>query len=656
MTADNEDLRSLIERGAELTSGYLRAGPGSTAGRPLLDEAITVLERAYGRIEPGETVRGQVAGQMGWLYGVRHLAHGGDPKDRTTAMHLLDESLLSPNPTPVLAAASKIILGQLLLAGATAAMSSPDAMMRMMRGGSQIDVSAADRAIILFREVADGPPISAETTSSARAMLTVAEALRGMLGGPGGMDLSKLGQALTAMQTLQQQMGGRGAGPVPPPMPDLSRLIPQQTAGPSPAYAERPEPDVRFDPGLVAVVAGPIPGDGPPPRPRPAPIPAPSAAELRTHLESQDSLTVDDRVALAAAAAEAPGSQPTDHLALAAALIARHHADGAGGWTDGPDDLQTAADRLDRIAPDLPDMTAEEVARALHIAAQLPGQAHLEQAFAEVATVMREAGIATLVYPGAALDAATGRLEPVSADARWSGRIAAVTPVRGDAAISHVRSAAQLVALIRRGRRPITEKAVFVANPRGDRETATMDALRLRRAFHPQSTGLGRTVEQHHGDGTPDEVKACLNAGLLHLGCGITGTGALELVGHTTLTPAEIAEPSTPDTPGGVAILPPDPAALTLLADALLNRGFSAVIGFAVPVPDRLASVIYWMLHTALVDDGASPAEAVAAVRAWLQDPHREPPELLSTEYRAVTETIDPAAPAYADALTCRGL
>ncbi|GAA4971178.1 hypothetical protein [Actinoplanes utahensis] len=663
---ENEDLRSMVERGADLTNRYLRAGPGSVTGRPYLDQAITVLEQAYQRIEPGEALRGQVAGQLGWLYGVRHLAHGGTVQDRTTAVHLLDESLRFPNQAPVVAGGSKIVLGQLLLAGPASGMNSPDAMMRLMTGGQPTDLRDVDRAIALFREVADGPQISAEMVSSARTLVTVGEALRGMLGGPGGMDFSKLGQALAAAQSLQQQMGGSGM-PVPP-MPDMSSFSgfrPPAATTPPPAteephfgFAERAEPDMPFDVGRVAVVDGPVPDSGPLPRRRPAPIPATPAAELRALLsvgpdallEGRDPATVDDHVALTAAIAEAPGARPADHLALAAALIARHHTGDGTDWRDVPDDRWVAARSFDRAAPDLPALTPDAVRVAARIAAELPRPARFDAAFAEVTAAMRDAGIGALVFPSLALDAATGRFAPVPDGTRWTGRVAATVPVDGDATVSYVRTAAELLTLIRRGHRPIAEAAVFVANPRRDRETATMDALRLRRAFYPTSTGLGQTIEQSHGDGTAAEVEAHLNASMLHLGCGVTADGALELAGSEVLAPSGIAT-----TTGGVAILPPDPNAVKPLAEALLTRGFTAAVGFTEAIPDRVASLLYWMLHASLVDDGLAPAEAVAAVRAWLRDPDRKPPELLAAEYLGVTATFDLDDPAYARALICRG-
>ena len=184
------------------------------------------------------------------------------------------------------------------------------------------------------------------------------------------------------------------------------------------------------------------------------------------------------------------------------------------------------------------------------------------------------------------------------------------------------------MALAARSQRPVAEAAVFLTNPRGDRKPATLDALQLRRAYCPLSVGLGETGESSTGPGTPDDVRSRLDASLLHLGCGITEDGGLELAGSAVLDAAEIAA-GPPAAMGGLAVLPPTPTGAAALTDALLTARFAGVIGFRKSVPDDVSSVIYLQLHAELVDSGRTPAAAVAAVRRWLADPHRTPPEHL---------------------------
>ena len=135
-----------------------------------------------------------------------------------------------------------------------------------------------------------------------------------------------------------------------------------------------------------------------------------------------------------------------------------------------------------------------------------------------------------------------------------------------------------------------------MANPRGDREPVSYETMMLRRTFYPRSTGLGRTVEDAAGAGTPEEVRNSLGASVLHLGCGVTPAGALELSGPAELGPDAIAA-TTVRPGGGLAILPPLPAGPAPLVDALLAAGFTAVVGWQRPVPERVAALMLFLLH-----------------------------------------------------------
>lgn len=220
---------------------------------------------------------------------------------------------------------------------------------------------------------------------------------------------------------------------------------------------------------------------------------------------------------------------------------------------------------------------------------------------------------------------------------------------------SYVCSGAQVIELAGRSRRPLTEAPVFVANPRRDRQQASMDALLLRRTFYPRSTGLGETVENVDGDGTSDEVRARLDASMLHLGCGVTADGGLELAGPAVLEPARIGA-GPPATAGGLAVLPPAATGAAALTDALLASRFAGVVRFRDTIPNDVASLVYLVLHAQLVDSGSDPASAVAAVRSWLADPHRTPPDYLPTWLEARARDPDLADPPYRDALIYHGV
>jgi len=223
--------------------------------------------------------------------------------------------------------------------------------------------------------------------------------------------------------------------------------------------------------------------------------------------------------------------------------------------------------------------------------------------------------------------------------------------------VSRVPTAARLVTLAARERRPLAEAVVFVADPRGDRPAAGGDALVLRRTFFSRSTGLGGTLESCNGAGSPDEVTAQLGASLLHLGCGITRDGDLELGDGAVLPVATIAA-GPPAGTGGVAVLPPPAAGCpgtAALTDALLTSRCTGVIGFREPVADALASLLYFVLYTRLVDERRDPADAVAAVRRWLADPDRTLPEHLPSWYAATPAEADLPGLARRDVLVLHG-
>jgi hypothetical protein len=188
-------------------------------------------------------------------------------------------------------------------------------------------------------------------------------------------------------------------------------------------------------------------------------------------------------------------------------------------------------------------------------------------------------------------------------------------PFVSDATVSCVASLGQLAELARRDvPAVVTGDAVFVVNPRGDREAAMVPAMLLRRTFYPGSTGLGRLIEDVGGAGTAEQVRARLGASLLHLDCGVTAEGALELADGTELSLESLTEVGA-----GLAILPP--GCFLPLADRLVQAGFSGVVGWGREVTEEVAAVLVYVLHSELADGGRTPAEAVAEVRRWIAAP-----------------------------------
>ncbi len=672
--------RPLLELGAGLADRYWRVGPGSPAGRPVLDETIQVMSEAYGYFEEGGFLRGQVAAQLGWLLGIRHGAHGGPTPDAERGIVLLEEALTFPQQPPMAQAIARLALGQLLLSGLLRAMQAGDFAVRLMGSGlSAQERAAADRAVVCARGVLDDPTSNAAITSAAETLLTLAEAVQtlgGGLGGPGGLDLGRMMQALGALQNLQQQASSRPAGVGFGRMPTVFDFDADGLAATDPL--DRP----------VMVVDGTVVDPPTRPRPRPPAAPRVPAATLRADMlrrlpgsgladvsalligaaTALDIDTVDDLVALGSALVAAPGAVGTDHLLLAVALHLRDRIDDGGGWGGaggGEGDAVAAADSLLAATEALTAEPADTVAVAFRLATlldeRLPAgdvRARFGAGFIAVTGALRAAGADALAYLHAGdvllLSATTGRFSHAATGSPLPARIlvAGEGAIADGPTVSHVASGAQVVELAGRTRLPLTASPVFVANPRGDRDQATFDAMALRRSFYPRSTGLGRTAENCHGAATPDEVRAGLDASMLHLGCGVTADGGLELAGSAVLTRADIVA-ARPAAGGGLAVLPPTATGAAELTEALIAAGYVDVIGFRDPVPGPVASLMYVLLHAQLVDRGRDPAGAVGAVRGWMADPHRSPPVYLPPACAAVAEDPDPV---HRDALIHHGV
>lgn len=338
------------------------------------------------------------------------------------------------------------------------------------------------------------------------------------------------------------------------------------------------------------------------------------------------------------------------------------------------------------------------------VSGELPAVDWTDRARAALVEPLLALTPATGAGPRRVLVAATGALGRLPLGViRAAGRYAA-----SDLVVSFVRSGRQVVELARRTPLSVTRDVVFVANPRGDRDLASFEAMTLRRIFHPHSIGLGRTIEQVHGRGTPADVLAHLpgpagpGAGLLHLGCALrtTGSPGLELAepqardtagggpaangtaaGGSTISgaaaggagpgaasaravldvaqiAAQAGEASSRDS-GGLAILPADAGAdharWVSFADTLLDAGLTGVIGWLWPVPEHVATLMQVVLHGKLVDEGLPPARAVHEVQRWMLDPDRVVPPYLPAGLLAALGDADLADPRYWAALAHRG-
>ncbi|MET7426018.1 hypothetical protein [Dactylosporangium sp. NPDC005555] len=630
---DAERTIPLLRLGQIRLDEYWRAGPGNPGALPALNAAVQAFDEAYGYIDPADTLRGTVAATLGWLLGARSLAHAGPPRDRDTGIHVLREALSFPSLTGPHRTGADLMLGQLHMSRVTAAMNPTD-MASAMRGGTAPgDARDADLAVECFRRVADGTAVNTEMRDMARMMLEMAEALQSLMGGfgkgLGGFDLSRMADMVTVMQRVQQQGGRFSARPGIVPFPSLFD-------------AERAANDDPLIRPVAVVEHGDLPAPVVP-RPRTPVEPDDDAArrklralagDLGTLLAGDRSgVDVDELVALAATAVHASGDAH-DHLVLAVALHLRD---------DGDDDR--AAEHLATAAAG--PLPGDDQPAVVALAARLHRPDLAAVALAPAAGALRAIGADALALPGLTLHASG---EPTPAR-DVAGRVLTV----GDGPWS-VAGIDQLVTLAARKPPPVTDDPVFVADPRGDHEPAGVEAMLLRRIFYPRSTGLGRTIEYIDAAGTADDVRAHLNGSLLHLACGITPAGALELANGTELPLTQLP----PVTGAGLVVLHPPrqgttPATLRI-ADQFLTAGFTGVVTWRHPVPDPVAALMLFILHTALVQDGLPAHAAVGSVRAWLADPTRATPDDLPTFYASAATTVDLTDPAFRSALIHRGI
>lgn len=631
----SERAMALMRLAQEHMNLFWRIGPGTPASRPHLDEGLTVIEEAYELFGPQDTMRGQVGLLYGVMFGWKNALGSGTERDRERAIELVEQSFTVGGVPPFQQATGRVMLGQLYMERATRPLQTQEMMMQAMTGGlPKASIDDLDRAADCFREVIKAS-MNAEMTNTATAMLSMCELFRDLLGGIGpgfgGMDLGRMSTALSTLQGMQAKGFGLNlAGPGIQPgmnLMDMTKTL------------------INMDPldRPVPVIHGPEP-DQPFEATAPPPTVSVDVEALRRQLTELISVDgngygsiisllrteqmpswIDDAVSLATRVVHA--AEPavgTDHLLLAVALILRSRRDGDGGWDEDDaidSDVEAAVESLLAAASTVPGEQPEATALLLQLAMMLPEGTIgcLSDSFAEVSTAVRALGAGALLFGPEMpwLDAPSGRLMPPDAPCHAQHVVVfedGAEDVEGDKAVTYLASTAQLLDVSRREPRSLTEKVVFVANPRGDRESATVDALLLRRSFYPSSTGLGRLVENTDGTGTADQVQAAFDSSLLQLGCGLGAGGVLELADGTELDLTTLG-----NVRGGLVILPP--GVFLPAADRLLAAGCTGVIGWRRAVSAETAALMLFVLHTELAETGRNPAAAVRAVRGWAGHP-----------------------------------
>jgi hypothetical protein len=203
----------LTRLGQALAARYWQSGPNSPTGPADLNAAIKALNEAYGYLlVDDDDLRPLVAGQLGLLLALRHVTHTHDEQDRNTAIHRLNDALVSPNLTAGNRSMYRIMLGQLYLSGILTALQSTDSAMSLLTGNIKSSLRSrlladADLAVDSFRAVLMEDSTTGEIKSATETFLEFAEITRAMVEGDDlGPNFARLMDAMQKMQTLQARM------------------------------------------------------------------------------------------------------------------------------------------------------------------------------------------------------------------------------------------------------------------------------------------------------------------------------------------------------------------------------------------------------------------------------------------------------------------
>jgi CHAT domain-containing protein len=230
------------------------------------------------------------------------------------------------------------------------------------------------------------------------------------------------------------------------------------------------------------------------------------------------------------------------------------------------------------------------------------------------------------------------------------------------AVFSYAPSARMMCESAWRGEVPLSDGGLVVADPAtagaaGDLTSARLEAVAVRETFYPAARYLGRLPDgsrSPEGGGGAAELRAWFDdpAGgpMVHLAChGVVRAGGgpgetsyLVLDGGSHLAAEEIADSlSAGSRDLGLAVLAACSSGATgrgydeafSLSTVFLAAGVRSVISAQWPVPDSATSVLMYLFHHCLRQEGLPPADALRAAQLWLLE-GREPPAQMPEELR----------------------
>jgi tetratricopeptide (TPR) repeat protein len=215
-----------------------------------------------------------------------------------------------------------------------------------------------------------------------------------------------------------------------------------------------------------------------------------------------------------------------------------------------------------------------------------------------------------------------------------------------DAVVSYAISGRAFIESAREPARDV-KSVLVVGDPTGDLPFAGVEARAIGRVFYPHGTALGVA----DGTGTPQQVldwiaTAAPGPSLLHLAChghadpAHPADACLRLAGgdltaRSLLEASRIAELEIERVflaacATGVAGADHDEA--FSLSTAFLAAGAGTVFGSLWKVPDDGTSLLMFLVHHFLNDEGCAPVDALRRAQLWMLDPDRVAPPKMPPE------------------------
>ncbi|MFD6563617.1 CHAT domain-containing protein [Micromonospora profundi] len=233
-----------------------------------------------------------------------------------------------------------------------------------------------------------------------------------------------------------------------------------------------------------------------------------------------------------------------------------------------------------------------------------------------------------------------------------------------DLVISYSPSARMLCTAAARPPRPV-KSALVVGDPLGDLPFSGIEARAIHQRFHHEGQYLGGTEEGPGRIAHPDRVlewirdSAGLGASLLHLAChgrvdparpadsylALAGgqLPARQLLEASRLAVLELGHVFLAACTTNLVGADYDEA--VSLATAFLAAGAHTVFGSLWSVPDVGTSLLMYLVHHFLYEEGRRPADALHQAQLWMLDPDRQPPAGMPAELTTQCARADNAAP-----------